>query len=62
MPEPANATNSLKSAVPSPAIEAGTSASCQLLAERGISIDHSTTHRWVVHFSPLLLKRFGSTD
>jgi transposase-like protein len=48
--------------VPSPAIEAGTSASCQLLAERGISIDHSTTHRWVVHFSPLLLKRFGSTD
>ena len=29
------------------------------MAERGISIDHSTIHRWVVDFSPLLLKRFN---
>lgn len=29
------------------------------MAERGISIDHSTIHRWVVHFSPLLLKGFN---
>lgn len=31
----------------------------EMMAERGISIDHSTIHRWVVHFSPLLLKRFN---
>jgi putative transposase len=24
----------------------------EMMAERGISIDHSTIHRWVVHFSP----------
>src|SRR3990170_1608159 len=30
----------------------------EMMAERGISIDHSTTNRWVIHFSPLLLKRF----
>jgi transposase-like protein len=30
----------------------------EMMAERGISIDHSMIHRWVVHFSPLLLKRF----
>ncbi|WP_286299936.1 IS6 family transposase [Aminobacter sp. SS-2016] len=29
------------------------------MAERGISVDHSTIHRWVVHFSPLLLERFN---
>jgi transposase-like protein len=29
------------------------------MAERGISIDHTTINRWVVHFSPLLLKRFN---
>lgn len=22
------------------------------MAERGLSVDHSTVHRWVVHFSP----------
>lgn len=27
----------------------------EMMAERGISIDHSTIHRWAVHFSPLLL-------
>ncbi|MBZ9799095.1 IS6 family transposase [Mesorhizobium sp. ES1-4] len=31
----------------------------EMIAERGISLDHSTIHRWVVHFSPLLLKRFN---
>jgi len=31
----------------------------EMMAERGISIDHSTIHRWVIHFSPLLLKRFS---
>jgi len=31
----------------------------EMMAERGISIDHSTIHRWVVHFSPLLIKRFN---
>jgi hypothetical protein len=31
----------------------------EMMAERGISIDHTTINRWVVHFSPLLLKRFN---
>lgn len=30
----------------------------EMMAERGIGIDHSTIHRRVIHFSPLLLKRF----
>ena len=28
-----------------------------IMAERGIHIDHSTIHRWIVHFAPLLLER-----
>ena len=31
----------------------------EMMAERGISVDHSTIHRWVVHFSPLLLEGFN---
>jgi putative transposase len=31
----------------------------EMMAERGISIDHSTINRLVIHFSPLLLKRFN---
>jgi transposase-like protein len=31
----------------------------EMMAERGVSIDHSTIHRWVVHFSPVLLDRFN---
>ncbi|MEO8684749.1 MAG: IS6 family transposase [Devosia sp.] len=31
----------------------------EMMAERGIGFDHSTIHRWVVHFPPLLLKRFN---
>lgn len=30
-----------------------------MMAEGGISVDHSTIHRWVVHFSPLILERFN---
>ncbi|AYG70169.1 MULTISPECIES: IS6 family transposase [unclassified Rhizobium] len=30
----------------------------EMMAERGLSVDHSTIHRWVVHFSPKLLERF----
>ena len=31
----------------------------EMMAERGISVDHSTIHRWVVHFAPLLADRFN---
>lgn len=31
----------------------------EMAAERGIRIDHSTIHRWVVHFLPVLLQRFN---
>lgn len=31
----------------------------EMMAERGVNVDHSTIHRWVVHFSPLLLKHFN---
>jgi hypothetical protein len=31
----------------------------EMVAERDISIDHSTIHRWVVHFSPVLLNCFN---
>ena len=31
----------------------------EMMAERGLNIDHSTVHRWVVHFSSELLKRFN---
>ncbi|TWG90062.1 transposase-like protein [Mesorhizobium sp. J18] len=31
----------------------------EMMAERGIGIDHSTIHRWVVYFSPVLLKSFN---
>ena len=30
----------------------------EMMAERGISVDHATVHRWVVHYSPELLERF----
>jgi putative transposase len=30
------------------------------MAERGISVDHATIHRWVVRYSPELLKRFNA--
>ena len=31
----------------------------EMMVERGIRVDHSTIHRWVVRFSPLLLERFN---
>jgi putative transposase len=31
----------------------------EMMAEHGIHVDHSTVHRWVVHFAPLLLERFN---
>jgi putative transposase len=31
----------------------------EMMVERGIGIDHSTIHRWVIDFSPLLLERFN---
>jgi putative transposase len=32
----------------------------EMMAERGISVDHATIHRWVVRYSPELLERFNS--
>jgi transposase-like protein len=31
----------------------------EMMAERGIRVDHSTIHRWVIRFSPLLLEQFN---
>jgi putative transposase len=31
----------------------------EMMAERGVEVDHSTIHRWIVHYAPLLLKRFN---
>ena len=30
----------------------------EMMAERGISVDHATIHRWVIRYSPELLRRF----
>jgi transposase-like protein len=32
----------------------------EMMAERGISVDHATIHRWVVRYSTELLERFNS--
>ncbi|MFQ0812368.1 integrase [Brucella anthropi] len=34
----------------------------EMMAERGIALDHSTVHRWVLHFSPKLLDRFNRRE
>jgi putative transposase len=31
----------------------------EMMAERGIAVDHATIHRWVVRYSPELLQRFN---
>lgn len=31
----------------------------EMMSERGISVDYSTIHHWVGHFSPLILDRFN---
>ncbi|MEO5757871.1 MAG: IS6 family transposase [Mesorhizobium sp.] len=30
----------------------------EMMAERGIAVDHKTIHRWTIRFAPLLLERF----
>jgi len=30
----------------------------EMMLERGISIDHSTINRWVIHYAPLLENEF----
>jgi transposase-like protein len=32
----------------------------EMMAERGISVDHATIHRWVVRYSPELMRRFNA--
>jgi putative transposase len=32
----------------------------EMMAERGISVDHATVHRWVTRYAPELLNRFNS--
>lgn len=29
----------------------------EIMAERSIAVDHTTIHRWIVRYSPLLLER-----
>ncbi|NLS07707.1 IS6 family transposase [Rhizobium sp. P32RR-XVIII] len=31
----------------------------EMMIERGLSVDHSTIHRWIIHFAPLLLEQFN---
>ncbi len=31
----------------------------EMMAERGISVDHTTIYRWTVHYAPLLLEQFN---
>jgi putative transposase len=31
----------------------------EMMTERGISVDHTTIHRWTVHYAPLLLEQFN---
>ena len=31
----------------------------EMMVERGIRVDHSTIHRWILRFSPLLLERYN---
>jgi putative transposase len=31
----------------------------EMMAERGISVDYATIHRWTVHYAPLLLEQFN---
>jgi putative transposase len=31
----------------------------EMMAERGISVDHATIHPWTVRYVPLLLERFN---
>ena len=31
----------------------------EMMAERGVTVDHATIHRWTVHYAPLLLEKFN---
>lgn len=31
----------------------------EMMAERGVFVDHATIHRWTVHYAPLLLEQFN---
>lgn len=31
----------------------------EMMAERGVEVDHATIHRWTVHYAPLLLEQFN---
>lgn len=31
----------------------------EMMAERGVFVDHTTIHRWTVHYAPLLLEHFN---
>jgi transposase-like protein len=31
----------------------------EMMAERGVQVDHATIHRWTVHYAPLLLGQFN---
>jgi transposase-like protein len=31
----------------------------EMMAERGVSVDHATIHRWIIRYSPELLERFN---
>jgi transposase-like protein len=31
----------------------------EIMAERGIAVDHATIHRWIIRYSPELLERFN---
>jgi hypothetical protein len=31
----------------------------EMMAERGVNLDHATVHRWVIYFSPQLAERFN---
>src|SRR5580704_13750662 len=34
----------------------------EMMAERGLSIDHSTIARWVLHYAPILERRISTGD
>jgi transposase-like protein len=31
----------------------------EMMAERGVTVDHATIHRWTIHYAPLLLEQFN---
>jgi transposase-like protein len=31
----------------------------EMMAQRGISVDHTTIQRWTIHYAPLLLEQFN---